>query len=188
MLAAAGGMIVAGTARPGSAWAATGLRAQALGALERHQANVLVRDRIAIVDFSRPSREARFEIFDLASGKSRLFLVAHGKGSDPAHKGWLERFSNVEGSEATSAGAFVTGDIYVGQHGRSRRLKGLEPTNSNAEARAIVIHGADYVGAEVIARQGKLGRSQGCFAFAPTDIEDILAAIGPGRLIYAGRS
>ena len=39
----------------------------------------------------------------------------------------------------------VTGDAYVGRHGRSRRLHGLEPQNNLAFARAIVIHGADYV-------------------------------------------
>lgn len=164
------------------------LMQRALAALERHKGNLVSFDRIGIADFSRPSRAPRFHIVDMASGKARTLLVAHGRGSDPDHSGWLERFSNVSGSAASSSGAYATGDLYVGQHGRSRRLIGLEPTNNNAERRAIVIHAASYVGPEVVAMQGKLGRSEGCFAFSATDIEDVLEALGPGRMLYADRA
>lgn len=62
--------------------------------------------------------------------------------SDPHHTGYLHKFSNVSGPNASSEGAFLTGDYYVGQHDRSQRLAGLDPTNDNAMDRAIVIHGA----------------------------------------------
>ena len=163
------------------------LMQRAIAAMERHRGSLTNFDRIAIADFSRPSRSPRFHIVDMVSGKSNTLLVAHGRGSDPAHKGWLERFSNEDGSNASSSGAYATGDIYVGQHGRSRRLQGLEPTNSNAERRAIVIHAAAYVSPNIAAMQGKLGRSQGCFAFSSSDIDDVLEALGPGRLLYADR-
>ncbi len=159
---------------------------RALAALDRHGDAITVRDRIGIADFSMPSRLPRFHIVNLEDGRMENLLVAHGKGSDPGHSGWLESFSNVPGSEASSAGAYVTGDLYTGKHGRSRRLVGLEPRNDNAEARAIVIHGAWYVSPDM-AGKGKIGRSQGCFAVSEKDIEMLLDRLGPGRLIYADK-
>jgi hypothetical protein len=115
-------------------------------------------------------------------------LVAHGRGSDPAHTGWLERFSNEPHSYATSAGAFRTRDIYYGEHGRSTRLDGLDASNSNAAARAIVVHGAWYVSDDIARNRGALGRSEGCFAMAPSSIAEVLTSLGSGRLIYAGKT
>jgi hypothetical protein len=65
------------------------------------------------------------------------------------------------------------------------RLEGLDPTNSNAVSRAIVVHGAWYVSEQVIGHFGVLGRSQGCFAVADSSLPDIMERLGPGRLIYA---
>ncbi len=67
------------------------------------------------------------------------------------------------------------------------RLLGLDPTNDMAEPRAIVMHGAPYVGENVLAMQGKLGRSQGCFAVAPHMLPQVLAMLGQGRMLYSGR-
>ncbi|USI71966.1 murein L,D-transpeptidase catalytic domain family protein [Sphingomonas morindae] len=160
---------------------------RALAALGRHQNQVRARDRIALVDFDLPSSQPRFHIVDLASGQSRSLLVSHGRGSDPAHSGWLNRFSNEPGSEASSSGAFLTGDIYVGQHGRSRRLIGLDSTNNNAEPRAIVVHSAWYVSPDMVAQHGKLGRSEGCFAVSVAELDYTLQALGTGRMIYADK-
>ena len=162
------------------------LMRRARAALERHGDAIPVRARIALVDFSQPSRRPRFHIVNMESGTIDSLLVAHGKGSDPRHSGWLESFSNVPGSEASSAGAYLTGDLYVGKHGRSRRLIGLDPGNNNAEARAIVIHGAWYVSPQM-AGKGKIGRSQGCLAVDEKEIEKVLDRLGPGRLIYADK-
>lgn len=134
-----------------------------------------------------PSRQPRFHILDMASGARQTLLVAHGKGSDPDHSGWVERFSNVPGSEASSAGAYLTGALYEGKHGRSRRLIGLDDSNSNAEARALVIHGAWYVSAAMARDKGKLGRSQGCLAVADGDLDAVLSALVPGCLIYVDK-
>lgn len=156
-------------------------------ALARHGDRVLHRDRVGIADYSLPSRLPRFFLVDLEAGRATSHLVAHGRGSDPAHSGWLERFSNEPGSAASSSGAYLTSVDYVGQHGRSRRLVGLDPTNDNAEARAIVIHAAWYVGPQMIADHGKLGRSEGCLAFSDMDLGAVLDRLGPGRLIVAGK-
>jgi len=124
---------------------------------------------------------------NLADGSVRSHLVAHGRGSDPSHTGWLQRFSNEPRSNATSAGAYRTGALYVGAHGHSMRLEGLDATNSNALTRAIVVHGAWYVNEHVIGYSGMLGRSQGCFAVADSSLPEIMARLGPGRLIYADK-
>ncbi|OYU35968.1 murein L,D-transpeptidase catalytic domain family protein [Novosphingobium sp. PASSN1] len=159
---------------------------RALAALDRHGAAISVRDRIGIVDFAQPSRAARFHIVDLASGTvSAPLLVAHGKGSDPANRGIAEHFSNQMDSEASSRGSYVTGEVYYGKHGRSRRLIGLDPDNDRALERGIVIHAASYVSPAVVAMQGRVGRSQGCFAVNPREITQVLEALGPGRLLFA---
>ncbi len=98
----------------------------------------------------------------------------------------LERFSNASGSNASSEGAFVTGDYYVGKHGRSQRLAGLDPTNDNAMERAIVIHGAWYANEDMIAAHGKLGRSQGCFAVGETCLKADVRPSRHGPLLLRG--
>ncbi len=157
--------------------------------LERHASAIQHTDIVGIADFAAPSRSARFFLVNLAEGRATSHLVSHGRGSDPAHTGWVERFSNEPGSNASSPGAYRTGVHYSGQHGRSQRLIGLDPTNSNAEPRAIVIHGAWYVSDAMVRRHGKLGRSEGCFAFDEGNgsLDEVLARLGPGRLLYAGR-
>tara|TARA_R110000850_G_scaffold85788_1_gene184877 strand:+ start:1456 stop:2097 length:642 start_codon:yes stop_codon:yes gene_type:complete len=161
---------------------------RAKAAMGTHQKSLLYSDRIGIADYSLHSAKERFHIVDLVNGTSQSFLVAHGKGSDLAHTGWLQKFSNIPGSEATSGGSYITSETYIGKHGRSRRLIGLDSSNDMAEARAIVIHGAWYAEPEMISAHGKLGRSQGCFAFSESDLETILERLGQGRLLYADRA
>lgn len=103
-------------------------------------------------------------------------------------RGWLERFSNEPRSNATSAGAYRSGSSYQGAHGHSMQLEGLDPTNSNALSRAIVVHGAWYVSEAMIGFSGMLGRSQGCFAVAESSLPEIMKLLRPGRLIYADKA
>ena len=164
------------------------LLAEALAALDRHDPYLTHRDRVALVDFSKPSSEARFQLVDVASGKiERELLVAHGSGSDPLATGMLHSFSNEPGSNATSRGAYLTSHEYQGKYGRSQRLIGLDPDNNQALGRAIVIHGAPYVDPSLIATQGRIGRSQGCFAFQHAEVAAVMDALGEGRLIYAAK-
>jgi hypothetical protein len=167
---------------------APGLLPRALDALERHHDSISYRDCIGVADFSLPSRAPRFHLVNLTDSRVRSHLVAHGRGSDPSRSGWLERFSNEPRSNATSAGAYRTGSVYVGAHGHSMRLEGLDPSNSNALSRAIVVHGAWYVSEEMIGYSGMLGRSQGCFAVANSSLPEIMTGLGPGRLIYADKA
>lgn len=160
---------------------------RALTALDRNDGRIAHRDRIAIADFAAASARPRFHLIDLRSGATRSFLVAHGSGSDPAHTGWLQRFSNEDGSNASCEGAFATADYYVGKHGRSQRLIGLDASNDNALARAIVVHAAWYANADMIRSHGMLGRSQGCFAVGEADLAEVFGRLGPGRMIYAAK-
>lgn len=157
--------------------------------LARHAALVRKTDVVGIADFARPSGQPRFWLVDVAGGRASSHLVSHGRGSDPAHSGWVERFSNEPGSAASSPGGYLMGDYYSGKHGRSQRLIGLDRENSNAEPRAIVVHGAWYVSDEMVRQHGKIGRSEGCFAFDETNgsLDEVLSRLGPGRLLYAGR-
>jgi hypothetical protein len=106
-------------------------------------------------------------------------------GSDPEHDGFLNWFSNEPGSNATSRGAYITWEWYTGKYGTSVRLGGLDPDNSNALDRAIVMHSAAYCTEAHVERWGRLGRSNGCFAMAPDDFLFALAQLSGGRLLFA---
>ncbi|ETI59027.1 twin-arginine translocation pathway signal protein [Sphingobium sp. C100] len=160
---------------------------RAKAALDHHADAFTLRDRVALVDFDAPSKDLRMHVVDLVGGQANSYLVSHGRGSDPAHSGWLHSFSNEFNSLASCRGAFRTEAEYVGQHGRSMRLTGLDPQNDNAEARAIVIHGADYVSEDHVATWGKCGRSEGCFAVAPHIVPQLLGLLGQGRMLFAGK-
>ena len=161
------------------------LFARAKAALDQHR--LWIRDSIGIVDFSKPSSEPRFYVVDLASGAVESHLVAHGRGSDPAHSGWLEKFSNDFGSYASSNGTYTTGDYYDGKYGLSMKVAGLDWSNNNAEPRAIVIHNAWYAEPEMIQQHGMLGRSEGCFAMPKTSQWAVMRKLAGGRMIYADK-
>ena len=160
---------------------------RARAALDSHRYQVRARDYMGVVDFTRSSGEARFHVVDLMNGRVESYRVAHGQGSDPAHSGFLTRFSNDFGSYATSSGAYTTGDYYHGKYGLSMKTHGLDWTNNNAEARAIVIHNAWYAEPEMVEIHGKLGRSQGCFAFGRKDQWHVMQRLGDGRMIFADK-
>ena len=161
------------------------LFARAKAALDTHR--IRARDWMAVVDFNKASGEERFHVVDLRSGEVESYRVAHGSGSDPNHNGFLDRFSNEFGSYASSNGAYTTGEYYHGKYGLSMKTHGLDWSNNNAEARAIVIHNAWYAEPNVLEAHGKLGRSQGCFAFSREDQWKIMRKIAGGRLIYADK-
>src|SRR4051794_2474421 len=161
------------------------LFAKAKAALDTHK--VWPRDTIAIADFSKPSSEPRFYVVDLMSGNVESHRVAHGRGSDPDHSGFVERFSNDFGSYATSSGAYATTDYYDGKYGLSMKVRGLDWSNYNAEPRAIVIHNAWYAEDDMIPVHGKLGRSEGCFAMSRASQYAVMRKLAGGRMIYADK-
>ena len=155
--------------------------------VEKAGIKVWRRDIAGIADFAQPSAQPRFHFANLENGTVRSFYVAHGRGSDPEHSGWLQSFSNEMGSNATSRGAYLTCEWYNGKYGTSIRLEGLNRDNSQALPRAIVVHPAAYAAPSMIATYGKLGRSEGCFAMAPEQFNEALWHLSGGRLLYADR-
>jgi hypothetical protein len=161
--------------------------ARARAAFDRHRNSLSHIDVVGIADYTKPSADPRFYLLDTNSGRVTRHLVAHGRGSDPEHTGFLQRFSNQPGSEASSSGAYVTGEYYPGHYGRAMRVRGLDQSNSNAESRAIVVHSAWYAEPGVLASMGRLGRSEGCFALSHASLQEVLNRLGPGRFLYADR-
>jgi hypothetical protein len=159
-----------------------------MAALDDHVLSIVNRGVIGIVDFSSPSHIARFHLVDIGNGRvMTTHLVAHGHGSDPDNSGWVERFSNRPGSNASSSGSFLTSDTYMGKHGRSGRLIGLDPENCLALDRGIVLHAASYVDNAMAQTQGRIGRSQGCFAVSKDEVGGVLSRLAPGCLLFAGK-
>jgi hypothetical protein len=143
------------------------------------------RDIVGISDFGLHSALPRFHLVNLGLEQVESFHVSHGMGSDREHDGWLKQYSNVDGSNATSAGAYVTWEWYQGKYGTSVRLGGLDPTNDAALRRYIVMHRADYAEPRHIEAWGRLGRSNGCFALGTEQFQTALLQLSGGRLLYA---
>lgn len=116
---------------------------------------------LTLIDFGFSSTEERLWVIDM-SNNTILFqsLVAHGRNSGDE---FATHFSNIPESHKSSLGFYTTGETYIGKHGYSLRLDGLEKgVNDNARKRAIVMHGASYVSENFIENNGRLGRSFGC--------------------------
>jgi hypothetical protein len=142
---------------------------------------------LSIVDFTKPSSRKRLWIVDLAKRKLLFHtLVAHGRGSGGL---MANSFSNVPESHKSSLGFYVTDETYFGKHGLSLKLQGLDKGyNTNAKARAIVVHGADYVSERFVNQNGYLGRSHGCPAVPVELTNDIIKTIKgkTAMFLYSG--
>ncbi len=138
---------------------------------------------LTVIDYSLPSSEPRLWVLD-ARTREILFeeRVAHGRNTG------LDRataFSNVVGSKQSSLGLFRTDETYVGRHGYSLRLSGLEPGwNDHARERAIVIHGAKYVSEQFLDAHDRLGRSWGCPAVRPAVSRPLIDRIKNGSALF----
>ena len=159
------------------------------GYLNLREAGQLADDKqlLTVVDFDLPSTEKRLWVFDLATNQTKFHtLVAHGHNSGENE---ATNFSNTDQSNMSSLGFYATSKEYQGKHGRSLRLEGLdEGFNTNAAARSVVMHGADYVSEAFIKQNGRLGRSLGCPAL-PMDLKDeIIEAVNGGTCLFINKS
>jgi len=137
---------------------------------------------ITVVDFTKPSREKRMWIVDVQNKHLLLNTwVAHGRGSGD---GMATSFSDTNESHQSSLGFYLADDVYMGKHGRSLRLDGLDAGfNTNARSRGVVVHAAEYVSEATIAAMGRLGRSFGCPAVSPAVIDQVINTI-KGKSVF----
>jgi hypothetical protein len=138
---------------------------------------------LTIADFSKPSNEKRLYIIDMQNQVMLMqTLVAHGRNSGML---FAKSFSNKTASFQSSLGFYVTGNPYIGKHGTSLELNGVEQgINDKAKERAIVIHGADYVSNSFVKTQGYAGRSLGCPAVPNKEIKAIIQAIKGASCLF----
>jgi hypothetical protein len=138
---------------------------------------------LSILDFTLPSGKKRFFVIDLATGELVFnTYAAHGKNSGTTT---ATKFSNKPNSNQSSLGFYVTGETYNGKHGCSLRLEGTEKgINDNAMSRGIVMHSASYVDESIIARQGFIGRSQGCPALPGNISKLVIEKIKNGSCLF----
>jgi len=159
---------------------------RAMAALDIHHQRIPLRDRMYLVDFQKFSGEQRLYEVDLVNGQVAAFRTTHGRGSDPAHSGYARDFGNTPDSFKSSLGSYATAGASWGvQQGPNVLLDGLEYSNDRARERAIIVHGADYADPDFLAREGKLGRSYGCFSLAHADLPALRERMGTGRLLFA---
>lgn len=139
-------------------------------------------DLLTIVDFSQSSKKKRLYIIDVKNYKVLAnTYVAHGKNTG---LNYAEKFSNTPESLQSSLGFYVTKHTYFGKHGLSLRLGGLEKGfNDNAEARAIVMHGANYIGSHRL-NSGYMGRSFGCPAVPQAESAQIIQMVKDGSCLF----
>lgn len=138
---------------------------------------------LTIVDLSQPSNRKRMYVVDLQN-KKLLFntYVSHGRNSGDL---LANQFSNKQSSFQSSLGFYQTLNTYMGKHGLSLQLKGLEKGfNDNVYNRNIVLHGADYVCEDIIRKTGRLGRSQGCPAVPYAESKGIIQAVKGGTCLF----
>ncbi len=138
-------------------------------------------DILTVCDFSQPSDAKRLYIIDVKNYKVLLnTYVAHGRNSGVEY---ANRFSNRPRSLQSSLGFYVTKGTYFGKHGLSLRLAGEDKGfNDKAEPRAIVVHGATYIGDEWLG--GKMGRSFGCPAVPQRYASKVINLIKNGTCLF----
>ena len=157
--------------------------------VENYPDLVLNRDVLTFIDLTLPSDLPRMHLIDLKTGDVESLFTTHGSGSGERY---ATRFSNIPDSRMTSLGLYLTLNEYDGKHpGMALRLRGLEPTNDRAEVRDIVIHaavndaGEDYASDEYIHKNGRAGRSWGCFAVTYPVVDRVVSRIKDGSVILA---
>lgn len=146
------------------------------GYFKLKEKGIIQKDILTLVDYSLSSNENRLWVIDLKNNII-LFqsLVSHGRNSGNEY---AVKFSDKPESYKSSLGFYVTGETYYGKHGYSLRLDGLDKgINSNARARDIVVHGANYVSEKFARQNGRLGRSLGCLALSQELTKEVIDTI-----------
>lgn len=138
---------------------------------------------LAIVDFTKPSREKRLFVIDLKAKKLAYHTyVSHGRNSG---LDFATKFSNKPSSHMSSLGFYVTRKTYQGANGYSLQLDGCEKgVNDKALSRAIVMHAAAYASEQIAKGRGYIGRSFGCPAVPAPLHRPIIDKLKDGNVLF----
>ena len=170
--------------------AAVGLRPdiwlRAMQSFRQHRLNPLITDAntVTIVDFRLNTTETRLWVIDTRTKDVLVQArVSHGHNSGTS-RGPGETFANLDQSNKSSIGAFVTlttGHRSLGgiTNGLVMFIRGLDPTNSRASSRGIMFHGAVYMAGN------RSGRSHGCFATDPSVNKNLIDLTKGGSFVFA---
>ncbi|MBE7171871.1 MAG: murein L,D-transpeptidase catalytic domain family protein [Williamsia sp.] len=147
------------------------------------QRGLVSRNILSICDFSQSSRNKRLYVIDMES-KKLLYntYVAHGRNSGAEY---ATSFSNKAESLKSSLGFYVTEGTYMGSHGLSLKIEGLERGfNDNALKRNIVIHGCEYTTDPFVKSNSYCGRSYGCPAVPSQQSSSIIQTLKEGTCLF----
>lgn len=138
---------------------------------------------LSIVDLSQSSKKKRLYIIDVNEKKLlHHTYVAHGRNSGGEY---ATSFSNSVDSHKSSLGFYVTSQTYQGSHGLSLRVEGMEKGfNDRAKERAIVVHGANYLGDNFLKHSPFSGRSWGCPAVPQAETSRVINMIKGGSCLF----
>ncbi|MFL5811126.1 MAG: murein L,D-transpeptidase catalytic domain family protein [Flavisolibacter sp.] len=138
-------------------------------------------DILTVCDFTQAANSKRLYIIDVRHFRVLVnTYVAHGKNSGVKY---ATRFSNRPESLQSSLGFYITKNTYFGKHGLSLKLTGVERgINDQAERRAVVVHGADYIGDSF--GTAFIGRSYGCPAVPKPVASKVINLIKDGTCLF----
>lgn len=144
---------------------------------------MLAKKILSICDFSQSSKNKRFYVIDLVGMKLLInTYVAHGKNSGGEY---ANSFSNSPESRKSSLGFYVTRATYLGSHGLSLKIDGVEKGfNDKALRRNIVVHGSEYVGPHFLKENPFSGRSYGCPAVPDNESSEVINSIKDGSCLF----
>lgn len=143
----------------------------ALRAYQLNKSAVSNQRYITVIDYTKPVVVKRLWVVERATGKTVLTShVSHALNSGLLY---ATKFSNVEGSEMSCAGSFVTQTTYSGKFGYSLHVRGLNDTNSNTLRRSIVFHPHPIP-----------IYSQGCWMTASATNRQLINLIKGGSFVY----
>ena len=153
--------------------------------LRQNKVKGLLDNKFVAIDMQAPSYEKRMFLVEDGIIKES-YICSHGVNtSDSNNRALAKTFSNKINSRMSSLGAMMTTETYIGKHGLSLKLTGLEKgINDNVEKRHIVIHGADYCSESYIKLAGRAGQSWGCPAVDKKVINSLIKELVSGTLVY----
>ena len=127
-----------------------------------------------LLDLDIPSGKKRFFIYDLKNDSIiNAGLVTHGN----CNEYWLEevKYDNRVGCGCSSLGKYKIGYAYYGKFGLAFKLHGLDPTNSNAFKRYVVLHSHECVPDHEVKEE--ICQSNGCPTVSPAFLIELQALI-----------